>query len=144
MIIGLAFGLFTRTEICHDFSEKSSYLFDKRLFLNKVFEDFVMIYLDIGLEELLPYVQYSSSLYRLNSIASAGQLTPSMPFIQVSGLTPMKSSFSQFSKALQRPKTGYVLKERRDAHSLINDLRQIPHAHDDLLFSDRPFLLDFN
>jgi hypothetical protein len=142
LTLGLSLGLFSLTEIAEDFAEKSSYLVDIKLFLNHVFEDFVVVYLDICLEELLPYIQYSASLY------SAANVTwkHAFPMLLSQGFdSPNKTKMSQTSKLLKKTnKTPLSSKDGREVHQRLAMLRLLPHVHEAGLFAGRPFLRDFD
>lgn len=65
LLLGVRLSLFTPQEIHSSFAAKSSYIQDGDIELNEVFTAFVHRYLKVSLQELLPFVQYSSLFYNV-------------------------------------------------------------------------------
>ncbi len=65
LLVGIQIGSWLVDEIEKSFAEKSSYLFDQQQPFNRIFKRFVAGFLEISLEELLPYIQYSARCYWL-------------------------------------------------------------------------------
>lgn len=137
LTLGVALDLFNQPEIAADFAEKSSYLFDKRIYLNAVFEDFVVIYLEIDFEELLPYIQYSAALYRQPSpsASSVPYISPlDLASVHKGKVKPLKTSSKQIKSVRENP----------EVTGLIFSLRQLAHVHESDVFVERPYLLEFS
>lgn len=137
--IGITLGLFNQSEVSEDFADKSSYLFDQRIFLNPVFEDFVIVYLDIGIEELLPYIQYSASLYK-DPVKSYSP----WPCVSPLNLANIQKSKSKNVKGVIKPQRPGEGKEQKEIAGVLASLRQISHVHDPAIFAERPGLLEFS
>jgi hypothetical protein len=65
LLVGLQIGAWQVEEIERSFAQKSSYLFDQQQPFNRIFKQFVAQFLEVSLEELLPYIQYSARCYWL-------------------------------------------------------------------------------
>jgi hypothetical protein len=105
LLVGISLRLFPVEEVAQTFPHKSSYLFNDSMFFNQVFKDFVQVYLDITLEELLPFIQFSAKLYWT-------ELQPGH---------------------LKRAKKANTSTEELQAEQIFSDLRAVIHKHD--LFS---------
>lgn len=123
--LGLALGLFGQREVAADFEAKSSYLFDDGLFLNAVFEDFAAVYLDVGLEELLPYIQYSAAFY--------GEPPQPTPRGFHSGQPGEKSRSAARLPTMPKQKPAWS-KECKDAGRQLAALRRLRHVHEPAIF----------
>lgn len=67
-------GLFDREEVVKYFSKSSLYLLDDSIEFNSVFSKFLKACFNIEIEEIIPFVQYSSQFFDLqmdNSLPSA-------------------------------------------------------------------------
>lgn len=76
IILCINIGLFNKEEVVKYFSKSSLYLLDDTIEFNSVYSKFLMACFHIDIEEIIPFVQYSSTFFSLqmdNSLPPASK-----------------------------------------------------------------------
>lgn len=101
LLISVKIGMWTVDEIKETFASKSSYIFDDHLEFNTIFSSYLTYHLQVSLEELLPYIQYSARCYWLD----------------------LKVEKSMKQNTAYNPQWTHL-------HKRFVDMRTLPHRHD--------------
>lgn len=127
LLVMITQGIYSQNEIASEFSQKSSYLQAESNPINLIFDDFVKFFLEISLEEMLPYIQYCSRLFRsfptdLISTQNFGKVKYS------------KSKDQEKISSLKRASSSETQKDDNEFQHIIQNLREIPFTTSGTIF----------